>query len=78
MYCGHCAPCTIGIDVATVNKYLDLCLAENTVPDTVKDHYALLAHHAPDCVQCGICETNCPFGVTVAERMQRAAEIFGY
>lgn len=78
MYCGHCAPCTIGIDVATVNKYLDLCLAENTVPDTVKDHYALLAHHASDCVQCGICETNCPFGVTVAERMQRAAEIFGY
>ena len=26
VYCGHCAPCIVKIDIATVNKYLDLCL----------------------------------------------------
>lgn len=24
MYCGHCAPCVVGIDVASVNKYYNL------------------------------------------------------
>lgn len=23
-YCGHCAPCTVGIDIASVNKFFDL------------------------------------------------------
>ncbi len=26
MYCGHCAPCSKKIDIASVNKYLDLAL----------------------------------------------------
>ena len=34
MYCGHCAPCTVGICVADVNKYLNLSLAQGAVPET--------------------------------------------
>lgn len=78
MYCGHCAPCTVGIDVALVNKYLNLVLAQKEVPETVADHYKLLAHHASECIACGSCERNCPFGVGVIEKMKKAAEIFGY
>lgn len=78
MYCGHCAPCTVGIDVAAVNKYLNLALAQGEVPETVADHYKLLVHHASECIACGRCEKNCPFGVGVMEKMKKAAEIFGY
>lgn len=78
MYCGHCAPCSVGINVADVNKYLNLCLAQNTVPETVADHYRLLEHHASECVECGKCEKNCPFGVEIIEKMKKAAEVFGY
>lgn len=78
MYCGHCAPCTVGISVADVNKYLNLSLAQKMVPETVADHYRLLEHHASECVSCGRCEDNCPFGVEIMEKMQKAAEIFGY
>lgn len=78
MYCGHCAPCSVGINVADVNKYLNLCLAHGEVPETVADHYKLLEHHASDCIECRKCEANCPFGVEIVEKMRKAAEVFGY
>lgn len=78
MYCGHCAPCSVGISVADVNKYLNLCLAQEMVPETVADHYKLLEHHASECVGCGKCEKNCPFGVEIIEKMKAAVKVFGY
>lgn len=78
MYCGHCAPCPMEIDVAYVTKYLNLCLAQNSVPETVADHYRLLEHHAGECISCGRCESNCPFGVPIMENMKKAAEVFGF
>lgn len=78
MYCGHCAPCSKGINVADVNKYLNLALAQGEVPETVAGHYKLLAHHASECVACGRCERNCPFGVGIMEKMKKAVEVFGY
>lgn len=78
MYCGHCAPCSVGINVADINKYLNLALAQGEVPETVADHYKLLEHHASECVSCGSCVHNCPFGVEVIQRMQKAVEVFGY
>lgn len=77
MYCNHCLPCPSKIDIAQVNKYLDLALLEDTVPDTVKAHYDGMATHASDCIGCGSCEKNCPFSVAVIERMQKAKEVFG-
>ncbi len=77
MYCGHCAPCPRGIDVASVTKFLNLARAQGQVPETVREHYALLPHHAGECVACGACEKRCPFSVSIIENMRRAAEIFG-
>ncbi|MBS7009227.1 MAG: aldo/keto reductase [Anaerostipes sp.] len=76
MYCGHCAPCPKGIDVASVTKFLNLAKARKEVPETVREHYALLEHKASECVGCGICETRCPFGVPIADNMKNAAEVF--
>lgn len=77
MYCGHCAPCTVGIDIASVNKYSDLAEIQSAAPETVREHYRDLAVKAGDCVACGKCETRCPFGVKIVEHMRRAREIFG-
>lgn len=78
MYCGHCAPCSVGIDIASVNKYYNLTVAQNEIPETVREHYKVLPHHASECIACGQCETNCPFGVAIIEQMQKAEERFGY
>jgi len=77
MYCGHCAPCPQGIDVSAVTKFLNLTKAQNSVPETVREHYAALRHHAGECVKCGACEKRCPFKVTVIQNMQEAVKVFG-
>ncbi|MDD3410834.1 MAG: aldo/keto reductase [Eubacteriales bacterium] len=77
MYCSHCAPCPKGISVADVTKYLNLCKAQGEIPETVREHYALLAHHASECIRCGACETRCPFGVNIRANMAEAAKLFG-
>lgn len=77
MYCSHCAPCPQKIDVASVTKFLNLAKAQGTVPETVREHYEVLSHHAGECIQCGACETRCPFGVSIMENMKEAAAVFG-
>ena len=76
-YCGHCAPCPAGIDIAMVNKLYDLATMQPEVPATVKAHYGALSATAADCIACGGCETRCPFGVPVVERMEKAKALFG-
>lgn len=78
MYCSHCAPCPMEISVADVTKFLHLAEAQSKMPETVREHYRALDHHAGECIGCGACETRCPFGVSIRENMQRAAEVFGY
>ena len=56
----------------------NLTLAQDEVPETVREHYAALTHHASECIGCGACETRCPFGVEIVASMRRAAERFGY
>ncbi len=77
MYCSHCAPCPKKIDVASVTKFLNLVKAQKSIPETVREHYDLLAHHGGECIQCRACETRCPFGVHIVDNMKQAAEIFG-
>ena len=76
-YCGHCAPCPMHIDIAMVNKLYDLATMQPEVPATVRAHYESLEQNAKDCIACGGCETRCPFGVPVIERMEKAKKIFG-
>lgn len=76
MYCGHCAPCPKHINVAMISKLLDLVTDE--VPETVRDHYKNLESHASDCIECGVCETRCPFNVEIINNMKKAVEVFGY
>ena len=78
VYCSHCQPCPVGIDIAAVNKYLDIArLDAAQVPPSIRSHYAGLAHSGGECIGCGSCEKRCPFGVPVMKNMAAAAEIFG-
>ncbi len=76
-YCGHCRPCPADIDIAMVNKFYDLAAAQPAVPESVLEHYRALEHTASECIGCRGCESRCPFGVQVAERMEKTAQLFG-
>ncbi|MBD5105163.1 MAG: 4Fe-4S binding protein [Ruminococcaceae bacterium] len=75
-YCGHCKPCPANIDIAMVNKYYDLATMQSEVPATVREHYFALEHNADACIGCKSCESRCPFGVKIAERMKKTVELF--
>lgn len=74
VYCNHCQPCPVGLNVGLINKYYDLSLAGDTM---AADHYTKLEKHASDCVDCGHCNDRCPFKVKQSERMKKIAEHFG-
>ena len=76
-YCGHCKSCPADIDIAMVNKLYDLAVMQPEVPASLREHYSNLAHHADECIGCRGCESRCPFGVKVADRMKKTAELFG-
>ncbi|MCR4849630.1 MAG: aldo/keto reductase [Lachnospiraceae bacterium] len=76
-YCGHCKPCPSDIDIAMVNKFYDLATAQPSVPESIVEHYKALEHTASECIGCRGCESRCPFGVRIADRMAEAAGLFG-
>ena len=75
-YCGNCASCPSGIDIAMVSKLYDLAVMQPEVPAALKAHYKGLSANGRDCVECGCCEKNCPFGVKVTEKMKKAETLF--
>ncbi|NLT73883.1 MAG: hypothetical protein GXX94_06765 [Chloroflexi bacterium] len=75
VYCNHCLPCPQGINVGQVNRLLDMGRFQMT--DELSAMYRGLAANASDCIQCGSCEANCPFGVAVIDRMVEADALFG-
>ena len=78
MYCNHCQPCPAHIDIAAVTKFLDLAALQDSVPETVAQHYWSLPATADDCLMCGRCEPNCPFGVKIRDNMARARDLFAH
>lgn len=79
VYCGHCQPCPAEIDIAAVNKYLDIARLDTArVPPSIRSHYQHLAHGGAECVACGNCEERCPFGVPVIENMRDAERLLAH
>lgn len=77
MYCNHCQPCPVKLDIAAINRYLDAAKYSDSVPETIREHYLALDNTAQACIRCGICENRCPFGVEVRKRMDEACKLFG-
>lgn len=73
VYCNHCQPCPKGIDVALVNKYYDLSRAGD---ELARNHYAKLEKKAGECINCGHCNSRCPFKVDQMKRMHEISSYF--
>ena len=74
VYCKHCHPCPMGLDIALISKYYDLTKLGD---EMAKEHYLNLEKHASDCIACGHCNSRCPFKVDGIQRMVEIKEYFG-
>lgn len=78
VYCNHCLPCPANLNIAAVNRLLDIAtLDEHGIPPDVTEQYRLLEAHGSDCLRCGSCEERCPFSVPVMDNMRKVAALFG-
>ena len=73
VYCNHCQPCPMGIDIGLINKYYDLALAGDKIAE---NHYDKLSIKADSCIKCGHCESRCPFNVKQESRMEEIKRYF--
>ena len=70
MYCNHCLPCPVNIDIGATTRLLDMALqgAENA-------DWSSLRTPPRSCIRCGACVARCPFGIDAMGNMQRAAAL---
>ena len=74
--CNYCAPCTVGINISGVflmQGYLDRYGLE----DWARTRYDGFAVKASACIECGVCETRCPYELPIRQMLKEAASRFG-
>lgn len=74
--CGYCAPCTVGINISTcflTSNYLH----KYDLGDWARARYEAFSAHASDCIECGVCETRCPYNLPIREMLRDVAQDFG-
>ena len=74
--CNYCAPCTAGIFIPGV-FLMEGYLSRYGLEDWAKMRYAGMEKTASDCIECGVCETRCPYGLPIREMMKSVAKKFG-
>ena len=75
--CGYCAPCPNGIDIPS-NFLMANYLRRYGLADWARARYAAMPYHAGSCVQCGACETRCPYELPIRDMLVQVARDFGY
>ena len=70
--CNYCAPCTAGISIYSV-FLMDGYLTRYGLADWARMRYAGMEKTASDCVDCGVCETRCPYNLPIRQMMKEVA-----
>ena len=74
--CGYCAPCTVGIVIPNMFVF-EGYLERSGLADWARGRYEAQAKTASDCIECGECETRCPYHLPIREMLKHAAKSFG-
>lgn len=73
--CGYCLPCPQGIDIPTQFLF-EGYLTRYDMKDWAVGRYEAQAKNASDCVECGICETRCPYDLPIRKMLKRVVQAF--
>lgn len=74
--CNYCAPCSVGINIPSVFLFAGY-LERYNLADWARDRYSTLPVKASACIECGECETRCPYHLPIRQKMKKCAEEFG-
>lgn len=71
--CGYCLPCPEGIDIPSQFLF-EGYLTRYNLPEWSYGRYEAQAKKASDCVQCGICETRCPYDLPIRDMLKNVVD----
>lgn len=74
--CNYCAPCTVGISIPSCFLFQGY-IERYGLADWARERYATLAVKASACVECGACETRCPYNLPIRDMLKKVAADFG-
>ena len=73
--CNYCAPCAAGITIYSQFLFEGYYKRYN-LKEWASDRYFAQEKKASDCIECGVCETNCPYNLPIRDMMKRVAKLF--
>ena len=73
--CNYCQPCVKGIPIANVFTFYGY-YERYGLKDWAKDRYNALPVKASDCIQCGACESRCPYNLPIREMLKNVTRKF--
>ncbi len=74
--CNYCAPCTVGIQIPGIFT-LEGYYSRYGLQDWAVGRYEPMTAKASDCVDCGACESRCPYNLPIREMLKKVAKTFG-
>lgn len=75
--CGYCAPCTVGINIPSNFLFDNYLNHYEGLGEWAKGRYEGMDKHAGDCIECGVCETRCPYNLPIRDMLKKVAKDFG-
>ena len=73
--CNYCAPCTAGISIYAQFLFEGYYTRYN-LKDWASERYHAQTKKASDCIECGVCETRCPYNLPIRDMMKRVTKLF--
>lgn len=71
--CEYCMPCPVGINIP-MNFLLEGYYSRYNLKEWSKERYNSLGIKASDCVECGKCESKCPYDLPIREMLKEVTE----
>ena len=74
--CNYCAPCTVGIQIPNCFLFQGY-LNRYGLEGWAHERYNTLPVKAGACIECGACETRCPYQLPIRQMLKKVAADFG-
>ena len=74
--CEYCMPCPVGINIP-MNFLLEGYYSRYNLKEWSKDRYKSLDVNASNCIECGKCESKCPYELPIREMLKDVSNILG-
>ena len=74
--CEYCLPCPEGIRIPVIFTF-DGYWTRYGLKDWAEERYAQMKVKAGACIECGTCESRCPYNLPIREMLKEVAEHFG-